>query len=162
MIKNKTIWILVIIVAIIGIYFYAIKNAPHGLEYENTEYGFTFSMPDSWKNYSVMNTKWQGYSFDLNTQEQINVEQGPIISIHHPLWTEITPRQDIPIMIFTIDQWNKMQKDEFHIGAAPINPSELGRNKKYVFALPARYNYAYLTGFEEVDQIIKTNPLHPF
>jgi hypothetical protein len=52
-----------------------------------------------------------------------------------------------------------MQKDEFHIGAAPINPSELGRNATYVFALPARYNYAFPTGYEEVDEILKGNPL---
>ncbi len=47
-----------------------------------------------------------------------------------------------------------MELDKFHIGSAPINPSELGRNTKYVFALPARYNFAYLTGYEEVEEII--------
>jgi len=38
---------------------------------------------------------------------------------------------------------DSLQQEKFHIGAAPINPSELGRNTKYVFALPARYNYAF-------------------
>jgi len=41
-------------------------------------------------------------------------------------------------------------------------PTELGRNSKYVFALPARYNYSYPTGWEEVDQIMKNNPLKTF
>jgi hypothetical protein len=89
------------------------------------------------------------------------IETGPIISIRNPNWTSNKPMQDIPIMIFTINQWNAMQKDEFHIGAAPINPSELGRNSKYVFALPARYNFAFLPGYEEVENILKSTPLQP-
>ena len=60
-------------------------------------------------------------------------------------------------MVFTLDQWDRLNKDEFHIGAAPINPSELGRNKDYVFALPARYNYAFPLGYEEVEQILRGN-----
>jgi hypothetical protein len=89
-------------------------------------------------------------------------EIGPLILIRHPLWTEKNPRQDIPVMVFTINQWTNMQNDAFHIGAAPINPSELGRNDNYVFALPARYNFAYQTGFEEVDQLIRANNLKTF
>jgi hypothetical protein len=52
-------------------------------------------------------------------------------------------------MIFTQKQWQELQQDKFHIGAAPIGPSELGRNSRYVFALPARYNYAYPVGYEK-------------
>jgi hypothetical protein len=84
-----------------------------------------------------------------------------MISIRHPEWTAENPRQDIPIMIFTTAQWNSLQQGKFHIGAAPIGPSELGRNAKYVFALPARYNYAFPTGYEEVESILKSDPLQP-
>jgi len=63
-------------------------------------------------------------------------------------------------MIFTIEQWEALEDGKFHIGAAPIGPTELARNSKYVFALPARYNYAFPTGYEEVEQILETNPLH--
>lgn len=59
-------------------------------------------------------------------------------------------------MVFTPAQWNSLQGDEFHIGAAPMNPSELGRSSQYVLALPARYNYAFPTGYEEVEQILKS------
>jgi len=52
-----------------------------------------------------------------------------------------------------------IQKEKIHIGAAPIGPSELGRNKIYVFALPARYNFGFLNGYEEVECILKNNPL---
>jgi hypothetical protein len=64
-------------------------------------------------------------------------------------------------MVFTIAQWNDLQNDKFHIGAAPIGPSELGRNSKYVFALPARYNFSFLPGFEEVEDILNGKPLKP-
>ncbi|HWQ71164.1 MAG TPA: hypothetical protein VN370_02480 [Desulfitobacteriaceae bacterium] len=40
-------------------------------------------------------------------------------------------------MIFTLAQWNTVQGEELSVGAAPIAPSELGKNSKYVFALPA-------------------------
>ena len=62
-------------------------------------------------------------------------------------------------MIFTLDQWDSLQKGSFHVGAAPINPTELGRNTGYVFALPARYNYAFPAGYEEVEEILKNNPI---
>jgi hypothetical protein len=62
-------------------------------------------------------------------------------------------------MIFTLSQWKAMQQEEFHIGAAPFGPRELGRNSRYVFALPARYNYAFPAGYEEVEEILKGYPL---
>ena len=52
-----------------------------------------------------------------------------------------------------------MENGEFHIGAAPVGPRELNRNSKYVFALPARYNFAFPEGYEEVEAILETNPL---
>lgn len=130
-----------------------------GLVYENKEYGFTFSLPTTWREYTVVETKWTGMSIGATEGNNYISEIGPIISIRHPLWSEKSPRQDIPIMVFTLNQWTNMQNDVFHIGAAPINPSELGRNATYVFALPARYNFAYQTGFEEVDQLIQAGNL---
>ena len=62
-------------------------------------------------------------------------------------------------MIFTLSQWDSLQQGEFFIGAAPIGPSELGRNSRYVLALPARYNVAFPTGYEEVEIILNSNPL---
>jgi len=43
--------------------------------------------------------------------------------------------------------------------AAPMGPKELARNTKCVFALPARYNYAFPAGYEEVEEILENNPL---
>lgn len=127
--------------------------------YTNTQYGFSFSLPDSWKGYSIVNGKWEGISLG-DQNGGIVTETGPLLSIRHPLWTGENPRQDIPVMVFTLDQWSSLQQGKFHIGAAPIGPSELGRNSRYVFALPARYNYAFLQGFEEVENILNGKPLH--
>ena len=125
--------------------------------YKNSEYGFTFSLPKSWEGYQIVMDSWEG----ISTDQQQNSENGPILLIRHPKWTVDKPRQDIPIMIFTHDQWSSLEKEEFHIGAAPIGPTMLGQNNEYVFALPARYNFAFLEGYEEVEKILETNPLQP-
>lgn len=130
----------------------------NSIVYRNTQYGFNFPLPENWKGYSIVTGNWEGNAF-TGPQSGKTIETGPIISIRHPDWTSKNPRQDIPIIIFTLAQWNMLQQDEFHIGAAPVNPSELGRNTSYVFALPARYNYAFLPGYEEVENILKSNPL---
>jgi hypothetical protein len=122
--------------------------------YENTEYGFTFELPKSWEGYKIVSDSWEGISAD----QQI-IESGQILSIRHPESTEEKPKQDIPIMIFTLNQWSILEKGEFHIGAAPVGPSILGQNNEYVFALPARYNYAFPEGYEEVENILENNPL---
>ena len=85
-----------------------------------------------------------------------------MVSIRHPQYTSQNLRQDVPIMVLTTAQWNSLQQGKFHIGAAPINPSELGHNSRYVFALPARYNYAFPTGYEEVEKILQGKPLQAF
>ena len=130
------------------------------ITYNNTQYGFTFTLPKSWDNYIIVTDKWVGTAVQGKQSGKV-VENGPIIKIRHPQWTSQNPRQDIPIMIFTFAQWDALQKAEFSVGAAPIAPSELGRNSKYVFALPARYNYAFPEGFEEVEHILAGHPLQP-
>jgi len=129
--------------------------------YRNEQYGFSFSLPLSWDSYSIIKSTWDGDGLDSAAQN-IKVASGPLISIRHPQWTKKNPRQDIPVMIFTISQWNDLQADKFHIGAAPIGPSELGRNAKYVFALPARYNFAFSIGYEEVEEIINSKTFKAF
>lgn len=133
------------------------SNDSNSILYENTQYGFNFSLPKSWKGYSVVSSKWDGLA--MRGESEAVVETGPLISIRDPQWTSQAPRQDIPILVFTLDQWNSLQKAVFHIGAAPIGPTELGRNNSYVFALPARYNYAFPPGYKEVETILENSPL---
>ena len=134
---------------------------PNSIVYKNTQYSFSFSLSESWKGYTIVTDEWKGLASGDSQGEKI-VETGPMISIRHSEWTSENLRQDIPIMVLTLDQWNSLKQLEFHIGAAPILPSELGRNSRYIFALPARYNYAFPTGYEEVEKILAGNPLQPF
>jgi len=156
---------LIIIVIVVGVLYTRKPSVPpvlsntattttsSTLAYSSNEYGFTVSLPESWQGYSVASSTWEGDTSGSASGES-KLTSGPIILIRHPLWTAAHPRQDIPVMVFTIPQWNELQADKYHIGAAPIGPTELGSNSTYVFALPARYNYAYLPGYEEVDQIV--------
>ncbi|MGI6317606.1 MAG: stalk domain-containing protein [Dethiobacteria bacterium] len=133
----------------------------NSIVYRNTRYGFSFSLPKSWEGYTIVTDQWEGISLERAKSGRV-VERGPILSIRHPKWTSKNPRQDIPIMIFTLEQWKSLQQGKFSVGAAPVGPTELDRNSKYVFALPARYNYAFPTGYEEVERILEGNPLVPF
>ena len=128
------------------------------VSYKNTQYGFSFSLPASWKDYQIITEKWEGLSLAESNEGEV-AETGPMILIRHPEWTAAKKRQDIPIMIFTLKQWKSLEQEKFHIGAAPIGPKELARNSKYVFALPARYNYAFPAGYEEVEKILNGDAL---
>lgn len=125
------------------------------IAYENTQYGFRFYLPETWKGYSIIEEQWEG------TKNGELTETGTQLLIRHPAWTDKDPHQDIPLMIFTLEQWNALQKGGFFVSAAPVGPCKLGGNSSYIFALPARYNYAFQTGFEEVDEILKGSPLWP-
>jgi hypothetical protein len=162
--KSKDILIIVIVLIVIGTVGYWMANkepavtqipivqpVSEKLEYVNDQYGFSITLPVSWKGYTTIAESWTGTNVDDSKAPSI---QGPKLFIRHPLWTKEVPRQDIPIMVFTMDQWALIQQEKLSVGAAPIGPSELGRNEKYIFALPARYNFAYLPGFEEVQKII--------
>jgi len=127
------------------------------------EYGFRITLPATWAGYSVIEEKWEGYRLDAQGNvDEDNPETGPMVLIRHPKWTEENPRQDIPVMVFTRDQWEALDAGEFHIGAAPINPTELDRNSEYVFALPARYNFAFPMGHEEVEDIIESGAFEAY
>jgi hypothetical protein len=124
--------------------------------YNNSKYGFQITLPAGWEGFTVQTEDWQGVAYKGEQQGQV-VEAGTTLIIRHPDWTVDHPRQDIPIMIYTPDQWDKVENEEISVSAAPIIPTKLTENSDYVFALPARYNYAFQTGYEEVEQIIQEN-----
>jgi hypothetical protein len=123
--------------------------------YRNAQYGFCFSLPASWEGYTILTDEWTG---ELpGTKER---PHGPTIVIRHPKWTQEAPRQDIPIMIFTLDEWTRVDDGDFSVSAAPIGPSELGKNSKYVFALPPRWIGFYDTlGQDELNAWMSENRL---
>jgi hypothetical protein len=65
-------------------------------------------------------------------------------------------------MLFTIQQWDQTQRGDWHGGPAPIGPSEMARNSRYVLALPARYHFAFPEGWEEVEQFLQGRPIRAF
>ena len=126
--------------------------------YVNNNYGFSFSLPDDWKGYSIVENTWEGNSLTTSSM----IANGPKIIIRNPNWTESLHYEDIPVMIFTLKQWNSYLAEDFSIGAAPVPASELARNNAYVFALPARWDFDYSKGFEEAQNILKSKPIKTF
>ena len=135
-----------------------LSNSNNFVVYSNAEFGFDFSMPDSWKGYSVVNSMWEGNPLKVTSTKQ----EGPKLLIRNPKWTAATPYEDIPVMIFTLKQWVSYNAEDFSVSAAPIRASEFGRNNTYVFALPPRWDFDYSQGYEEAQNIIKSSPLKTF
>jgi hypothetical protein len=128
--------------------------------YRNSAYGFCFDLPASWSGYSIVTEQWQGEWIGDHSQAPSAKElAGPKIIIRHPKWTKTSQREDIPIMVFSRAQWKLVAAEEISVGAAPIGPTELGRNTKYVFALPARYEFDEKEGVEEVVELMQHHPL---
>ena len=133
------------------------ESSKDALLYRNDKYGFTFSLPNEWKGYAIVTEQWEA-----SDAQKGMVEHGPIIKIRPPDWTKEKPRQDIPIMIFTLAQWESVEHGDFFIGGTPIAPGELGRNRKYAFAVSRRVEESEAAGAKEVNEILQRHPLHPF
>ena len=123
--------------------------------YRNSKYGFSLVLPASWKGYTASWSRWEGSVFDGNGELK-QVLHGPELRIRHPKWTEDNPREDLPVMIFTIPQW----RQEPIVSAAPFGAGKLGRNRKYVFGVPPRWDYDFAEGWEEAGKILTS--LHTF
>jgi hypothetical protein len=156
-------WVLVAVIVVFGaaIYLFHFKNSPTADDspviYKNAEYGFTFSLPADWKGYSIVKSSWKGYPLASTTPQA-----GVTLLIRNPNWTSSVHYEDIPIMIFTISEWNSYAAGDFSTSAAPFPASELGRNNRYVFALPPRWDYDFSQGYQEAENILNAKSLHPF
>lgn len=126
--------------------------------YTNNQYGFKFVLPADWQGYSIVSETWNGYG---NSQPGV-VATGTELLVRNPKWTAADHYEDIPILIFTLAQWQAYQANTFSVSAAPFPASELGSNNEYVFALPPRWDYDYSTGYQEADAIVSGHPLQAF
>jgi hypothetical protein len=124
--------------------------------YRDTKYGFTFSLPQGWKGYTIVTERWEA-----SDAQNGSVESGPVVCIRHPDWTKENPRQDIPIMVFTLAQWDSAEKGNLYVGGVAITPGELGRNRKYAFAVSRRVEDSEVAGAKEVNEILQHSPLRP-
>ena len=170
--KNKIITLVLIIITVLGFVAYLMysknQSMPSTTEptptvktsllYSNADFGFTFALPESWKGYLIINNTWESNSL----KDTGNKQTGPKLLIRNPKWTQAVRYEDIPVLVFTIAQWNSYKAESFSVSAAPILASELGRNNVYVFALPPRWDFDYSEGYQEAQNIIKSNPLKVF
>ena len=131
------------------------------LVYRNETYGFTITLTDDWKGFTAITGRWDGTVYDAAGNET-GSDHGPEIVLHYPGESAKTPHEAMPIMVFTIAQFALTKAGDIggapfmSVGAAPFGPQELARNSKYVLALPARYNYDFKPGYEEVDRLVHT------
>ncbi len=169
--NNKTLPIILVTILATGLlmYIFNLKNetelvsnstasSTSSAVYNNADYGFRFTLPDTWKGFTVINNIWEGNPLTATATKQT----GAKLLIRNPKWTTELPYQDIPVLVFTLVQWNSYLSGNFSISAAPIAAAELGRNNMYVFALPPRWNFDYSEGYLEAENIVKSNPLKTF
>lgn len=131
------------------------QTANRQLVYRDQTFGFSIDLPESWRGYTVNHIKDDIY--DVTGKVKTNngvVDSFEIIELHHPAEDAQNPREDMPVYIFRPEQWEHIQNGEWSVGAAPIPPSVLGRNSRWIITLPARYNYDFKTGWEEVDELV--------
>ncbi len=121
--------------------------------YQNKEYGFEINLLESWRGYKVLEESWKGTTLDGNSTKY----DGPKIVIRNSKWSESEIWQDIPILVFTKFEWQLIENKNLNIFAAPIAPSKLGENNKYVFSLPPRWvGFTDVLGQDEAQKIVRT------
>ena len=72
----------------------ATQTQTTSIEYKNAQYGFCFSLPESWGGYSILAHRWTGFHNTGGPRGDEKVTSGPVISIRHPRSTSEDPRQD--------------------------------------------------------------------
>lgn len=121
--------------------------------YQNDEYGFRLTFPETWQGYTVQNQTWEGRLVDTGEIKY----SGPEILFKNPQTTAQQNYQNIPIMIFTKEQWQLVLEETLAVSAAPIGPAKVGENAKYVFATPPRwYGFTDAIGWQEAIDIVRT------
>ena len=127
-----------------------------GVEYRNEQYAFGITFPSDWSGYSVVAGTWQGQTQDEQGETR-DAYTGPEIIMRHRRWTAAAPWQDIPVMVFTHDEWALVEQQKLGVSAAPITPSKLGENAKFVFALPPRWiGFVDTLGQDEAGKVPET------
>jgi hypothetical protein len=134
------------------------------LHYHNAKYDFTFCLPPSWRGYSVKIGQWDGGHYSSASDKTVITDHGEIIFLRYPQWKTNDLYQDIPIVMFTRNQWDdeRTGKMSAYISAGGTI-DELWHDRNHVFAISSRYNAADdVKGWQEAPEIIAKNcALHP-
>ncbi len=112
------------------------------IKYTNNDFGFELTLPIS----------WAGYKVSTGT-----VDRGQSVTITPTTSVDDNSREFVPILIYPKSVWLAWEKNNFedYKTAAPIGPTERGRNSDFVFATAPRYNFSFGTGTEAVENIVK-------
>ena len=138
-----------------------VASQPPGmpLRYHDGRYGFTFFLPASWRGYSASVQQLKDERYSTAEDKQITCGYTPMITLRHSQWRTDAPYQDIPILVFTLAQWDALHRGElwpslFAGGAM----DELWHDHEFVFAMSSRYNGADdVRGWKEVAEIVERN-----
>lgn len=122
--------------------------------YVNRKYGFRLRLPDECRGFSIEPSSWNAPYRGGSRGE----ESGPRFIVHCP--AEDGGNENVPIMVFTRKQWVRV--DDLELSASPYGPGELGSNRRYVFALPARWEFATDLSPDEIWSICQTDAFRAF
>jgi hypothetical protein len=129
-----------------------------GVRYHDTQSGFTFYLPATWRGYSVLNKQWEGQTYLPANDTTVTVAHGPVIVLRHPRWTISEPRQDITFLVYTHTQWDEEHQGKcsctYYAGGTML---EMWHNHTYVFAMSTHDSKAELNGWREVNEIVSQN-----
>lgn len=135
--------------------------------YRNAQYNLTFSLTTDWSGYSVLTQRWEGQAYLPAVDQSAVIESGPVIVLRHPRWSAGKRYQDIPVLVFTRNQWEAHDQGRFSIGAGGIE-EEIAHNREYVFAISSRFNANdSVEGWKEASDVVARNQaanapaLHP-
>ncbi|MHB8127507.1 MAG: immunoglobulin-like domain-containing protein [Mobilitalea sp.] len=123
------------------------------IEYLNEEYHFSIYLPKEWEGYQIITAK-ETVDDKLNILFKKIDEDYVVIIIRHPKWSIKEPYQDIALVVFKQDQWNK------NVSAATNENFDLlpemvsGGSYFYVITIdPPSYDNT-LRGYDEVMGIL--------
>ena len=126
------------------------------LRYHNAQYDFTFFLPSDWEGYSVKTEPWQADLRSADYQKVIGTEHGPILIFRHPRWKAGNLYQDIPILVFTRNQWDAVIPQRLFVGAGGTI-DEISHSAGFVFGINSRHNWTELEGWEQTGRIVQQN-----
>jgi hypothetical protein len=145
-----------------GVWF-GCSTAALPIRYHNAQYDLAFYLPTDWKNYSVLTQQWNGEKYAPDKDAVVTMAHGSIIVLRNPQWKTNNLYQDIPICIFTRQQWDDINLGKYYAQGAGGVIYELWHNDKYVFCIHSRYNANdSVNGWKEVQDIVNQNcAAHP-
>jgi hypothetical protein len=81
---------------------------------------------------------WDGETYLPAKGKDVVLARGPIIVLRNPLWKTNDLCQDIPIHVFTRQQWDDIKLGDYNAAGAGGVIYELWHNDKYVFGIHSR------------------------